>query len=340
MGKYLIGCDWGSSALRLRLISIPDHQLVGEVLSHEGVVSTFDAWKKIADNDGISREQFFRGQLKKQINVLSKKLSVNLDNTSIIISGMASSSIGMEEVPYAGLPFAVDGSQASIRCFEGQDKFPHKIILISGVRSQHDVLRGEETQLIGLIALLDPLGDKNTQKEAIWIFPGTHSKHIYIRNSQLINFQTFMTGELFNLMANHSILKDSVENNGFSDFSENNIDAFKLGLKESGSSNVLNGLFTVRTNQLFHTLNKQQNSFYLSGLLIGTELNHLLKKENWQLVLCSGSNLSKYYKLAIEELHLADRTDIVPSDLIDKAAFAGQIRIYENLKPNINTTIS
>ena len=149
-----------------------------------------------------------------------------------------------------------------------------------------------------------------------------------------------MTGELFNLMANHSILKDSVDSSGTSDFSENNIDAFKLGLRESCSSNVLNGLFTVRTNQLFNRLSKQQNSFYLSGLLIGTEMKHLLEKENWQLVLCSGSNLSRYYKIAIEELHLTDRTDIVPSDLIDKAAITGQIRVFENQATNFNTTIS
>lgn len=338
MKNYLLGCDWGTSSFRLRLIQmlgddIAHHQLMGEVISQEGVASTYNAWKVEGEAKGISKNLYFRQQLKKQIGILSKKLSFCLDHITLVISGMASSSVGMEEVPYACLPFAVDGSQASIRHFEKQAEFPHDIILISGIKSPEDVMRGEETQLIGLVALADFL---HNQPKAILIFPGTHSKHIYIKNSQLINFRTFMTGEVFNLMVHHSILKDSVDSNDLSGASESDLEAFKLGVRESSRANVLHSLFKVRTNQLFGKLNRKQNSLYLSGLLIGAELKQLGKKENGQIVLCSGSNLFAFYQLAIEELHLSGSTITIAADLIDKAAMAGQIRIFKNQKLKTN----
>ncbi len=338
MKNNLLCCDWGTSSFRLRLIhmlgdDISHHQLLGEVISQEGVAHTYNAWKAEGEAKGIARNHFFRQYLKKQIRLLSEKLAISLEHITLVISGMASSSVGMEEVPYACLPFAVDGSQASIRYFEKQEAFPHDIILISGVKSQEDVMRGEETQLIGLVALADFL---NNQPKAILIFPGTHSKHIYIKNRQLINFRTFMTGEVFNLMAHHSILKDSVESNNLSGASENDLKAFKLGVRESSHANVLHSLFKVRTNQLFGKLNRKQNSLYLSGLLIGAELKQLGKKEKWQIVLCSGSNLFAFYQLAIEALQLSGSTITIAADLIDKAAIAGQIIIFQNQQLTIN----
>lgn len=336
MKNYLLGCDWGTSSFRLRLINISDHQLLGELISQEGIVNTFNAWKKSSKKSGITRNQYFCHYLKKQIDALSAKLAMSLDHVTVVVSGMASSSIGMEEIPYAHLPFAVDGRQASIRCFDMQEGFPHKVILISGVQSQQDVMRGEETQLIGLMALLDRAGHQ--YKDAILIFPGTHSKHVYIQNSQVVNFQTFMTGEIFNLMAKYSILKDSIEISAFTAYKASDLDAFKLGLKEAGASNILHGLFTTRTNQLFGKLSKKQNYLYLSGLLIGTELRHLLEKENYPLVLCSGSNLNKFYILAIEELQLSSRTTSIAADLIDKAAITGQIKVFQNQASKFNKT--
>lgn len=328
MKNYLLGCDWGTSSFRLRLINSTDIQLIGEITSQEGVANTFTAWKANGEPKGISRAQFFRLQLQRQINLLAKQLVVNLDDIPVVISGMASSSIGMDEVPYATLPFPIDGSLASIKRIDTQTDFAHDIILISGVRTEHDVMRGEETQLIGLLALLNTLHFNS--EESILIFPGTHSKHIYIQNQQVVDLQTFMTGEIFNLMSNYSILKDSVEATGLVDFEESELDAFKSGINQSHHSSILNSLFRVRTNQLFNQLTKRQNALYLSGLLIGNELKSLINQSTWQLILCSGNNLYELYKLAIEELHLSDRTITISADLIDKATIAGQVKIAQN----------
>ncbi|MVM28803.1 2-keto-3-deoxy-galactonokinase [Spirosoma sp. HMF4905] len=328
MKSYLLGCDWGTSSFRLRLINSSDVQLIGEITSQEGVANTFTRWKANSETKGISREQFFRVQLQRQINLLAKQLAINLDDIPVVISGMASSSIGMDEVPYATLPFPIDGSRASIKRLDTQPDFAHDIILISGVRTEHDVMRGEETQLIGLLALLDNL-HLNTE-ESILLFPGTHSKHIYIQNQQVIDFQTFMTGEVFNLMSHYSILKDSVESTGLAVFDESELKAFKSGINQLTNSSILNSLFRVRTNQLFSQLTKRQNALYLSGLLIGNELKSLLQQPDSQLILCSGNNLYELYKQAMIELNLIGRTITISADLIDKATIAGQVKIAKN----------
>lgn len=335
MRNYVVGCDWGTSSFRLRLIHVPDLRLVGEITSQEGVASTFTAWKAKGENPDISREHFFRQQLNRQLDVLAQNTGVDLRSVSIVVSGMASSSIGMEEVPYATLPFPVDGSRASIRRLDVQDGFPNEIFLISGVRTSHDVMRGEETQLIGLLALLN--SQHHSVENAILIFPGTHSKHIYIKHQQVVDFQTFMTGEVFNLMSQYSILKDSVEPVGFSTFSDNELDGFKLGVRESDSASTLNSLFRVRTNQLFGLLDKRQNFLYLSGLLIGSELKSLLVQKDWPLILCSGTNLYELYKLAVEELGLTNRTTTISAELVDKATIAGQVKIVQNQLVSLST---
>ncbi|SDF18780.1 2-keto-3-deoxygalactonate kinase [Pricia antarctica] len=328
MKEYLLCCDWGTSSFRLQLVNIDDQQVIGEVRSTDGISDTFNAWKNEEGTSSNSRDRFFRQRLRKQVDVLSQKSSIELDDVPIVISGMASSSIGLKELPYATLPFPVDGSDASIVHLDPQEDFPHHILLISGVRSDTDVMRGEETQLIGLAS--SPHLSKNLLKESILIFPGTHSKHIVLSDNRLIDFQTFMTGEIFGLMADHSILKQSVETKGLNKYAQNELDVFKSGVDKSKSANVLNSLFTVRTNQLFSKLNKEQNFLFLSGLLIGAELNHLRQKLGCQLILCSGSKLFEFYKLAFEELDLLKRTILISDELVDKAAISGQIKIFQN----------
>jgi 2-dehydro-3-deoxygalactonokinase len=190
-----------------------------------------------------------------------------------------------------------------------------------------DVMRGEETQLIGLLKLLRHSG--STPTEGLLIFPGTHSKHIYLSERRVVGFKTFMTGELYSVLSKNSILKDSIQNGDMGELSDEDAQAFKAGVKESAATGILNGLFTVRTNQLFSRWEKAQNAFYLSGLLIGEELNYLLKRDELPLILCSGKNLYKYYQLALDELNLSCRTTTVPFELVDMAAVAGQQVIFE-----------
>ncbi len=333
MSKHLLSCDWGTSSFRLRLVNVKDHDVVGEVTSPSGIGTVYNAWQEANADGSVARADYYRSIIATQIAALQKQTGVDLAGVPIVLSGMASSSIGMQELPYARLPFALDGAHLGMKYYEKLPGFPHEITLISGVRSDHDVMRGEETQLIGLGAAMDLSG-----RDAIFIFPGTHSKHMFVRDGRLIDFKTFMTGEVFNLMANQSILKDSIDQYLQSDFNEEAAGAFRLGIRESGSGNILNALFTVRTNQLFGLLNKRENGMFLSGLLIGYEIRDLTKETSAHLVLCGGNNLYQLYKAAMETLGLSGRATIIPSEIVDRAATTGHIRIFENQHLTLNRT--
>ncbi|QMU28268.1 2-dehydro-3-deoxygalactonokinase [Adhaeribacter radiodurans] len=326
MRNTLLCCDWGTSSLRLSLVNTQKLQVIDEVSGQEGIASTYNAWKEGTEKK-IAQKEFFQQILQQQINVLATKRGIDLNGIPVVLSGMASSSIGLEELAYAEVPFAIDGSKAAVRLFEKQPEFPHETVLISGVRNHRDVMRGEETQLIGLVNLMD-LPDSR-EKEIVFVFPGTHSKHIQVREGAIVDFQTYMTGEIFNVVAQNSILKNSIESPLHEELTEEDWQGFSKGIQESAQATILHTLFSARTNQLFNRLTKTQNFYYLSGLLIGTELRSLQQRIKSQIILSSGSNLYPFYQRAIEELHLADQTLYVSPEIIDKAAMVGQVRIFE-----------
>jgi len=332
MEKYLLLCDWGTSSFRLGLYSVAEEKTIDAIQSADGIAGIYRSWQNgQQDNNEISKEHLFREALLKQVAVLSNKSTIDLSGTPIVISGMASSSIGIVNIPYADTPFDLDGGHVKSREFPAQANFPHAIFLISGVRGEQDVIRGEETQLIGIWSLLAETGRPS---EGIFIFPGTHSKHIYVKDEKLMHFSTFMTGELYQLLARHSILKDSVQTDNDLEQSSGNLQSFKKGVQQSLKTGLLNTLFTVRTNQLLNQCNKTENAFYLSGLLIGSELQELRKAALQPLFLCSGKNLFGLYKIAMEELGLAGRTDFIPPATVELAAMQGQKIIYTQYLKN------
>lgn len=321
----ILCCDWGTSSFRLRLVNGTDFKVLAEVNSADGVAGTFISWQKEKDAE---RFDFYAQKLRSAIDGLAKSAEIDLKDVPVIVSGMASSSIGIEEIPYAPLPFATDGSQASVRLFENFLNSGTSLILASGVRSEDDVMRGEETQLIGFFNL--PEISQLKTNETIFVFPGTHSKHILVKNGFIIGFQTFMTGEVFNILSEHSILKDSIILNSDPGLKElSNRSAYRSGVEISGSTNLLNTLFSVRTNQLFSKFTKKQNAFYLSGLLIGNELRQIHNNPLRQIIICSGKHLYEHYKLAAEVLDLRENISFIQPDLIDKATIAGQVQILK-----------
>ena len=321
----ILCCDWGTSSFRLRLVDSSDFKVLAELQNKDGVAETFREWQR---DMSVPRFDFYAAKLRSSIAELGNTTDRDLNSLPLIVSGMASSSIGMEEIPYASLPFMTNGSQASFRRFENFNGPGIPLLLISGVRSADDVMRGEEAQLIGFFYL--PETSNLKIDDSLFVFPGTHSKHIRVKDNSIIAFQTFMTGEMFNILSVHSILKDSIaisSEHGL--MGASNVVAFKAGVEQSGSSNLLNTLFTVRTNQLFSKFDKEQNAFYLSGLLIGNEVRELLADPSTILVICSGTHVYEHYKLATEVLGLKEGVIFIKPELIDKATIAGQIQLFK-----------
>src|ERR1700742_4807373 len=152
-GKF-ISCDWGTSSFRLRLIETATSHVLAKFSSTDGIAAPYaDCQATIpqasAPPTGKQADQarvaFYRANLEQAIT----QLAPDLDGLPVIISGMASSSIGMLELPYKNLPFDITGADLQPTLLPPTDTSPRPLYLIPGVRTVVDVMRGEETQLIG-----------------------------------------------------------------------------------------------------------------------------------------------------------------------------------------------
>ena len=283
MTPEFTSCDWGTTNLRVRIMR--DDAVIKETRSGQGASS-------------LNSPQEFREALAAAMHAMGAPKPV-------VISGMAGSSIGWKELPYARLPFRLDGSDAVVHEIE-PDTF-----LISGVRSEDDVMRGEETELLGLEVDLE---------DAVVILPGTHSKHCVLKNGSMLAFRTFMSGELHALLGSHGILRQSVAP-GWDEA------AFIEGIDESTHGSLTSSLFKVRTRTLLHGKSPESNGSFLSGLLIGSELSALPK--DLPLVLAAAGAIANPYRIAFRALGLDARSHILSEDEAAVLAVRGQRKILE-----------
>src|SRR5690606_34731858 len=161
-------------------VNVARGEIVAQRCSEEGVA-------KLAGLSGEVRSWRFADGLLRHIDLLSQQAKGSLAHTPVVISGMASSSMGWRELPYAPLPFSLCGRDLPLLRLDGEVGTPTRtIVLCSGVRSSNDVMRGEEVELMGLAALFPQLIH---QTEDVWVvLPGTHSKHLRVRDRSVVEF--------------------------------------------------------------------------------------------------------------------------------------------------------
>jgi 2-dehydro-3-deoxygalactonokinase len=315
----LISSDWGTSALRLRVVDTNDKVVLAEVAGLPGISGTFELWKQTRKQEG-ERVSFYQSVLTDKIIRLEEELNFSLRDVPLIISGMSSSNMGMMQLSYKEVPFDVDGHDLYVKMIEPTDDFKHRILLVSGAKTGNDVMRGEETQLIGYL-------NGSDKEDQLFIFPGTHSKHINVMNGKVVDFQTYMTGEFFDLLSKRSTLSGTVEEND-SLLNDTNLKSFEKGVTDSLHINILHSSFLVRTNYLLEKLSNEENYHYLSGLLIGTELKELTATR-LPLVIVSNELLIKLYSMALRKLGINDGR----YEDAGKAVIKGHCKIYDLYKP-------
>lgn len=306
MIKQILSCDWGTTAFRLRLVNMPDGKVVAETTEGKGIAAVYNDWLQTGLPE-TERANFYKSILKIQADKITKGFSEKLP---LIISGMASSSVGITELPYHDLPLAIAAENLQVVKIAADENFKHDIHLVPGLKTNKDVLRGEETILLGC---------EMDEGEELIIFPGTHSKHVIIKNRCCVDFKTYMTGEVFDLLANKSILSKSIIKNKSDQYNH----IFEIGVKQAASGNLLNSAFHVRTNQLFNKLTAAENYHYLSGLVIGTELKDIAACNKKIRLVCS-RELAEPYLLALKIL--AVNIKIKYSDA-DEALINGHCRL-------------
>lgn len=319
MLKFL-SCDWGTSSFRLRLVNTADKSVTHEYFSDFGIKEAHKAWKdanKVQDQD---RQQFYLNHIQKAVKTLEGISGEDLEGWMIICSGMVSSSVGIKELPYASVPFPTSGQGMEMHLFSPSETLNHPLIIFSGLKTEHNVMRGEETQLIGLITQLPDF-----KGEGIFIFPGTHSKHIFVQSGEITDFCTFMTGEVFKLLSQHSLLSNSIEENFEMDLTAHAA-AFEKGVLDGSNKALLSALFNVRTNDLFGHFDKKGNYHYLSGLLIGNELRDLVNTSDKNVYLCTEEKLNQPYSAAIEIMKIP--ATLITPKTVSTAVVQGQFQIF------------
>lgn len=326
MRPCIICCDWGTTAFRVKVLDVVSRQICYEESSREGVASMFNNWKAVQEISFVSLQEYYLSWLSERLALIAKHAGIALTQATVLISGMAGSSIGMVELPYAAIPFGLNGRGAVVKRIQN-DRMATDIYLISGVSDGKDVMRGEETQLAGLSAMHPAL----FEKDAICILPGTHSKHVHIQKAEMVSFKTYMTGELFSVLNEHSILKPTnAVHVDLSALSTDDWVSFTEGVQQSRLENLLNSLFTIRARKVLNGESDRNGFFFLSGLLIGNELAMLIPSD-MDIILCSTGNVYALYEHALAILGLSAQTKCVSPSQMENAYWEGQLKIIDHI---------
>lgn len=323
--KHFFSCDWGTTSFRLRCVNTTTGTVLTEHCESTGARTLYS----LSADTGAKRETLFAEFLRDQLKRMAAGAGASLDGASVMISGMASSSIGWRELPYTPAPVGLDGVnlvQESIRL-----NIDHNatvvVRLISGLRTDSNIMRGEETEILGLFAASR---FAETAQQGIVVLPGTHSKHVQLRDGRIIDFHTFMSGELFDVLSTHSVLRASLQTDAGDPpttlFDTASRDAFVAGVQAARDNGIARSLFLTRTRTVLHSVSPAVNRWFLSGLLIGAEIDdlsaHHLKSS---LLLAAAEPLSAAYHLALETLGLGGWMTVVPPDEMSTASVRGHL---------------
>ncbi len=271
----LIAIDWGTSNFRAFLLD--QHGTILETrFAKQGLL-------RVVGGD-------FSAALKKEIgDYLNHSPKI-----PVLMCGMVGSRQGWQEVPYLVCPSPLKNLANGLQLVSH-----HKYLwIVPGARIDYpdgriDVMRGEETQILGAL-------DTRSVGPGLFCLPGTHSKWAAVEKGKLLNFSTFMTGELFTLLMKHSILGRPVRR------ALHDPVAFKQGLVWSERrEHVLSQLFQVRTQMLAEKLTQQGIHSFLSGLLIGQEVRAILPicARNQPVTIIANSRIAQHYAQGLQHYH-------------------------------------
>ena len=238
-----------------------------------------------------------------------------------LVCGMAGSRQGWMEVPYCICPAGFAEISEYLAWVE-----PNRIAIVPGLiydrQGAPDVMRGEETQVLGALQLLG-------LQDALVILPGTHSKWVRVQDGRIRSFVTFMTGEVYALLRQHSILSRSMLHHD-GEFDE---EAFQRGLWQARvSKSVLQAAFTTRTLALFDRMPLASLPSYLSGVVIGDELRSQDDELPPEVVLVGSHDLSHRYAVALKAWGVR-KTRIVGSE----ATWQGLWALAPVITPDVPT---
>src|SRR3954465_3536658 len=242
----LIGVDWGTTSMRLWRFS-PDGEIIARARSDHGILK-------------VAGGQF--GE------TLAAAIGDSLTpDVPILMSGMIGSRQGWIEAPYAMCPADIAGLADQLQPVPGNINariVPGVALREAGGRS--DVMRGEETQILGA-----GLG----RGRRLVVLPGTHCKWVLVEDGKILDFVTFMTGEMCQALRRHTILARLMPEADAGLDDEAVQRSFVAGLSTSleGEARLMQSLFSIRARGLFDDLAPELAPALLSGPATRAELS-------------------------------------------------------------------
>jgi 2-dehydro-3-deoxygalactonokinase len=218
-----------------------------------------------------------------------QEIRERLGDLPLLLAGMVGSNKGWIEAPYVACPAGIDELVKKLAWVSEREAIVPGVSYVGQGRA--DVMRGEEVQLLGGVEA------GTVHRDALVCHPGTHNKWALLRKGVIQRFGTVMTGELFSLLKEHSILAELLHG----PVAVN--DAFRRGVRYTLERAVLPAaLFEVRAAVLLDQMKKEDAPSYVSGLLIGTDVRIGL---SWPLAARIGimgrKDLTSLYSAAIGE---------------------------------------
>ncbi len=216
-----------------------------------------------------------------------------------LMAGMVGSQQGWHEAPYCACPAGAQDIAAALRWVE-----PGRIAIVPGLSCRHDglpqapdlaqvpdVMRGEETQILGALAVTG-------LTQATLVLPGTHSKWASVSGQRIEDFTTYMTGEVFQLLRQHSILARTLPSAAQAPDLDG--EAFDWGVMRAlEGRGLLHTAFSVRTLSLFQQVPAQRLPDYLSGLVIGEEVRQHAPDPATPVLVVGATDLAARYERAL-----------------------------------------
>ena len=207
----------------------------------------------------------------------------------VVVCGLAGSRQGWIEAPYVATPCDPRAGVVAISAPVSDPRL--NVHILPGVKQQDpaDVMRGEETQIRGVIA-------QEPGFDGVICLPGTHTKWVRVQAGQIVEFATIMSGELFEVIGQHSVLRHSVGGTGW------DAAAFENSCRKAAQDPALliGSLFGLRAQSLLADLGPAAARASLSGLLLGAELGAMRRLWDAKPVTIVGENtLAQAYAAAL-----------------------------------------
>jgi 2-dehydro-3-deoxygalactonokinase len=237
-----IAVDWGTSNLRAWAIG-RDGGIVHEASSPSGMAK-------------LTRNEFEPALLA----LIGSWLPAGR-KTLVAACGMVGARQGWIEVPYNEAPCPPASAQSARSPQTSDPRLDVRIMAGVMQREPADVMRGEETQIAGLLQTTPGF-------DGVICLPGTHTKWVRVTGGKIVEFKSCMTGEVFGLLATQSVLRFSLGGDGWDDEEYEGAVRTALGQPESFAG----ALFSIRASSLIAGLSQAAANARLSGLMIGTEL--------------------------------------------------------------------